>query len=171
TAVLRSPHARARVKRLDATKAREAPGVRAILEPGDVDVLTNEPSYQGQSVAAIAADTFAQARAALAEIDVEWEMLEPLLDPEEAVKRDQLLSPKREHTKGDVERGLTEADAVVEATYRTQTVVHNALETHQAICEWQGDQLVVYISTQFIWGIREDVAEKLGLPQDKVRVV
>ena len=39
-------------------------------------------------------------------------------------------------------------------TYRTQTVLHNSLETHQAMCEWQGDVLHVYISTQFIWGIR-----------------
>jgi CO/xanthine dehydrogenase Mo-binding subunit len=170
-AVLRSPHAHARVKRIDVTKACEAPGVRAVLEPGDIDALTREPNWQGQSVAAIAADTFAQARAALREIEVEWEVLEPLLDPEEAVKRGQLLSPKREHARGDVERGARDADAVVEATYRTQTVLHNALETHQSVCEWQGDQLVVYISTQFIWGIREAVAEKLGLPPDKVRVV
>ena len=45
------------------------------------------------------------------------------------------------------------------------------METHQSICEWQGDTLVVYISTQFIWGIRDSVAERLGLPPDKVRVV
>ena len=63
------------------------------------------------------------------------------------------------------------ADVVVEATYRTQTVLHNSLETHQAVCEWQGDTLHVYISTQFIWGIRQAVAETLGLPEDKVRVV
>jgi xanthine dehydrogenase YagR molybdenum-binding subunit len=54
---------------------------------------------------------------------------------------------------------LAEADVVVEATYRTQTVLHNSLETHQALCEWQGDTLHVYISTQFIWGIRQAVAD------------
>jgi CO/xanthine dehydrogenase Mo-binding subunit len=171
TAVLRSPHARARVTRIDASRAREAPGVRAVLEPGDVDVLTAEPSYQGQSIAAVAADTFAEARAALGSIDVEFEVLEPLLDPEEAVRRGSLLTGAREHTRGDVEQGLAEADVVVSATYRTQTVLHNALEQHQAVCDWQGDTLVVYTSTQFIWGIREEIATKLGLPQDRVRVV
>src|SRR4029453_15376455 len=44
-------------------------------------------------------------------------------------------------------------------------------ETHQAICDWQGDELHVYISTQFIWGIRDQVAETLGLERDKVRVI
>src|SRR5207245_1412346 len=77
----------------------------------------------------------------------------------------------RRSERGDVEQALAGADVVVEATYRTQTVLHNSLETHQAICEWQGDTLHVYISTQFIWGIRQSVAETLGLPEDKVRVV
>ena len=170
-AVLRSPHARARVKRIDLTKAREAAGVRAVLAPGEIGVLVEEANYHGQSVAAAAADTFAEARTALGLIEVEWEVLEPLLDPEEAVRRKQLLEEPREHNQGDVGPGFAEADVVVEATYRTQTVVHNALETHQAVCEWAGDQLVVYISTQFIWGIRETVAEALGLPQDRVRVI
>jgi CO/xanthine dehydrogenase Mo-binding subunit len=170
-AVLRSPHARARVKRLDASRTHEAPGVRAVLEPGAIPELVSEPNYQGQPIAAVAADTFAQARAALAQIDVELEVLEPLLDPEEAVRERSLLGEPRTHDRGDVARGFAEADAIVEATYRTQSVLHNALETHQSVCDWDGDQLVVYISTQFIWGIRDEVSQKLGLPQDKVRVV
>jgi CO/xanthine dehydrogenase Mo-binding subunit len=170
-AVLRSPHARARVTRFDSSRAGKAPGVRAVLEPGSIPQLVEEANYQGQSISAVAADTFGQARAALALIDVEYQVLEPLLDPEEAVRRNQLLSGPRAVERGDLGRGFAEADAVVEATYRTQTVLHNALETHQSICDWDGDQLVVYTSTQFIWGIREEVADELGLPRDKVRVV
>ena len=45
------------------------------------------------------------------------------------------------------------------------------METHQAVCEWVGDTLNVYISTQYIWGVRDAVAEELGIPGDKVRVV
>ena len=67
--------------------------------------------------------------------------------------------------------GFEEADVVVEATYRTQSVLHNSMETHQSVCDWEGDQLVVYISTQFIWGIRNELAGNLGLPEDRVRVV
>jgi CO/xanthine dehydrogenase Mo-binding subunit len=60
---------------------------------------------------------------------------------------------------------------VVEAEYRTQTVLHNSLESHQSICDWRDDSLDVYISTQFIWGIRESIASQLDLSPDKVRVV
>ena len=45
------------------------------------------------------------------------------------------------------------------------------METHQSICEWRGDSLDIYISTQFIWGVRDEIAAKLGIPPDKVRVV
>ncbi|HEY6052552.1 MAG TPA: molybdopterin cofactor-binding domain-containing protein, partial [Gaiellaceae bacterium] len=62
-------------------------------------------------------------------------------------------------------------DVTVEAEYRTQVVLHNSMETHQAVCEWQGDELTVWISTQYVWGIRDEVASQLGIPADKVRVV
>ncbi|HEY2935606.1 MAG TPA: molybdopterin cofactor-binding domain-containing protein, partial [Gaiellaceae bacterium] len=154
-AVLRSPYARARVTRLDLEPARSAPGVRAVVGPDDTDALTCEPSYEGHAVAAVAADTRAQARAAVRLIEVEWEELEPLLDPDEAVERGSLVEEARRYERGDLEAGLAEADVVVEAEYRTQTVLHNCLETHQAICDWRGDdKLDVYISTQYIWGVR-----------------
>jgi xanthine dehydrogenase YagR molybdenum-binding subunit len=73
--------------------------------------------------------------------------------------------------RGDYERGLAEADVVVEAEYRTQVVLHNSLETHQAVVQWVGDGVEVHISTQYIWGIRDAVAQKLDLPADRVRVI
>ncbi|MFL5961099.1 MAG: xanthine dehydrogenase family protein molybdopterin-binding subunit [Gaiellaceae bacterium] len=170
-AVLRSPHAHARVRRIDLAPALALPGVRAALGPGEAHGLEEEAGFAGAPVAAVAAETFGQARAALAAIVVEWEELEVVLDPEEAVRRGLFTDEPRRYERGDAERALAGADVVVEATYRTQTVLHNSLETHQAVCEWQGDELHVYISTQFIWGIRHAVAETLGLPEDKVRVV
>jgi len=171
-AVLRSPHAHARAQRIDLGPAFELPGVRAAIGPGEAHGLEEEAGFAGAAVAAVAADTFAQARAGVEAIEVEWEELEVVLDPDDAVKRGLLtdLEPRR-YERGDIERALAEADVVVEATYRTQTVLHNSLETHQAVCEWQGDVLHVYISTQYIWGIRQAVADTLGLPEDKVRVV
>jgi CO/xanthine dehydrogenase Mo-binding subunit len=198
TAVLRSPHAHARVKRLELGAALAAPGVRGALAPDDLvhgavpltegdlswqprppgpiepqpsAVLTAAPGYVGASVAAIAADTFEQAAAAAELIELEWELLEPLLDPDEAVRRGSLLGDGRHYERGDLDRGLAEADVVVEAEYRTQVVLHNALETHQAVCRWEGDMLEVYISTQWIWGVRDRVADALDLAPDKVRVV
>ena len=104
-------------------------------------------------------------------LDVELEQLEPTLDPEEAVAQKRIHGEPRSYDRGDVSQGFADADVVVEATYRTQSVLHHSMETHQSVCDWEGDQLVVYISTQFIWGIRNEVAETLGLPEDKVRVV
>jgi CO/xanthine dehydrogenase Mo-binding subunit len=170
-AVLRSPHPHARVTKLDAARAGAMPGVHAVVAPGDVGVLTDEPRYQGQAIAAVCADTYAHARAAVAAIDVEFEVHEPLLDPDEAVRRRELVGEPRVSGRGDYERGLAEADVVVEAEYRTQVVLHNSMETHQAVVQWVDDGVEVYISTQYIWGIRDAVADELGLPPDKVRVI
>jgi CO/xanthine dehydrogenase Mo-binding subunit len=171
-AVLRSPYARANVKRLDLEPALRAPGVRAAVGPGDVHVLTDEPRYPGHAVAAVAADTLRQAQEAIRLIEVDWEELEPLLDPDEAVARGELVEEPRRYERGDLERGLAEADVVVEAEYRTQTVLHNCLETHQSVCRWHGEgKLDVFISTQYIWGVRDRLAGELGLNPDDVRVV
>jgi CO/xanthine dehydrogenase Mo-binding subunit len=178
-AVLRSPHAYARVKRIDFQRALGAPGVRAAVGPDEASGLEAEAGYHGAPVAAIAADTLEQARRALDLIDVDWKVLEPVLDPDGARPSGRsgrtgsglVHDEPSRHERGDIEAGLAEADVVVEAEYRTQTVLHNSLETHQAVCRWEGDVLEVYISTQFIWGVRDSVASKLELPPDKVRVV
>jgi xanthine dehydrogenase YagR molybdenum-binding subunit len=60
---------------------------------------------------------------------------------------------------------------VVEGEYRTQVVLHSSLETHQSVVQWLGDTLEVYISTQYIWGVRSEISEALGIPGDKIRVV
>ena len=170
-AVLRSPHAHARAKNLDLTKARATAWVRGAIGPEDCHVLEREPAFQGAPVAAVAADSADRAQEALELIDIEWEVLEPLLDPDEAVRRKSFADEPRNYMRGDIDRGLAEADVVVEGEYRTQTVLHNAMETHQSVCRWEGDTLEVYTSTQYIWGVRDEVAEALALPPDKVRVV
>jgi xanthine dehydrogenase YagR molybdenum-binding subunit len=170
-ALLRSPHARARVRRIDLAPALARPGVHAALGPGDIPQLGDACDYQGAPVAAVCADTLAQARAAVAAIEVDWEPLEPLLDPDEAVRRGELLGEPRVRQRGDFDRALAEADVVVEAEYRTSVVLHNSLETHQAVAHWVGEQLDLYISTQYVWGVRDAVSSALGLPGDRVRVI
>jgi len=170
-AVLRSPHARAHVNTIDFSRALELPGVLGAVGPDDCHVLQSEPPFHGAPVAAIAADSYEQAREALALVEVEWEELEPLLDPEEAVRQKSFVDEPRSYERGDVDAGFAEADVVVEAEYRTQTVLHNAMETHQSVARWEGDTLEIYISTQFIWGIRDSVSEQLELPPDRVRVI
>jgi xanthine dehydrogenase YagR molybdenum-binding subunit len=170
-AVLRCPFAHARVAKIDLAPAAAMPGVHAVIGPGDIANLEAECGYQGTPVAAACADTYERARAAVAAIAVEWEQLDVVVDPDDAVARGQLVGEPRERARGDLEAGLAEADVVVEGEYRTQVVLHNSMETHQAVVQWIGDTLEVYISTQYIWGIRENVAETLGMPADKIRVV
>ena len=171
-AVLRSPHARARVKKLDLSGALELPGVLGAIGPADCHVLQEEANFHGAPVAAVAAESLGKARDALARIEVEWEELEPLLDPEEAVRQKSFVDDEpRRYERGDVDAAFADADVVVEAEYRTQTVLHNSMETHQSVCRWEGDTLEVYISTQFIWGVRDSISGQLELPPDRVRVV
>jgi xanthine dehydrogenase YagR molybdenum-binding subunit len=147
------------------------PGVHAVIGPGDVNGLEDEAGYNGAPIAAVAADTFAHAQRAARAIEIEWEELEVVLDPEEAVRRELLTTDPATYERGEFERGLAEADVVIEGTYRTSVVLHNSMETHQAVCQWIGDTLEVYISTQYIWGVRSAVADAFGLPGDKVRVI
>jgi CO/xanthine dehydrogenase Mo-binding subunit len=171
TAVLRSPHAHARATRIDLTAALASPGVHAAIGPNDIPQLEDECGFEGAAVAAVCADTYAQARTAVAAIEVEWEELEVLLDPDEAIARGEQLDEPRARARGDYEQGLADADIVIEGEFRTQVVLHNSLETHQSVVQWVGETLEVYISTQYIWGVRDEIANGLGLPPDKVRVV
>ncbi|HST18171.1 MAG TPA: xanthine dehydrogenase family protein molybdopterin-binding subunit [Gaiellaceae bacterium] len=170
-AVLRSPHARARVTRIDLAPALDLPGVHTAIGPGDIDVLVDECNYQGAPIAAVCADTLAEAQTALEAIEIEYEVLEPLLDSDEAVARGSVLGDPRVRSRGDLDRGLADADVVVTGEFRTSVVLHNSMETHQSVVQWVNDGVDVHISTQFIWGVRQEVAGKLGLPADKVRVV
>jgi xanthine dehydrogenase YagR molybdenum-binding subunit len=170
-AVLRSPHAHARVARIDLAPALDLPGVHAAVGPGDVHVLEHEAGFAGAAVAAVAADTFDQARRAVEAIEIEWEELEVVLDPEDAVARKHFTTQPTHYERGDFERALADADVVVDGTYRTSVVLHNSMETHQAVCQWIGDTLDIYISTQYVWGVRSSVAQELGIPADKVRVI
>ena len=79
-AVLRSPYAHARVRSIDLTPALELPGVRAAVGPGEIPGLEHEAGYAGAPVAAVAAETFAQARAALQSIAVVWDELDVVID-------------------------------------------------------------------------------------------
>ncbi|MFH1842338.1 MAG: molybdopterin cofactor-binding domain-containing protein [bacterium] len=97
---LMSPHAAAKIVRVDTTKALAMPGVRAVLTGADLpykvglylqdkDILAADVlRYQGEAVAAVAAETEAQAAAACAAIEIEYEPLKPLLDLDEALADD-----------------------------------------------------------------------------------
>jgi xanthine dehydrogenase YagR molybdenum-binding subunit len=188
-AILRSPHAHARIRKLDTRKAERAPGVHAILShrnapriPWYLDsfLFDEHVRYAGEEVAAVLAESESEARAALGLIDVAYDLLPAVTDPEAAIAPG---APKlrangnmtggkpARYDRGDIEKGLNDARVRVELTVRTAGALHNALETHGSVARWEGDDLVVWDSTQYVFGIRQGLADKLGLPLNRVRVL
>ena len=73
--------------------------------------------------------------------------------------------------KGDVDKGFSESDVIVEGEYRTQVQTHTAMETHGVVADWREDELTIYASTQFLASVRDEAAEHFKLPKNKVRVI
>ena len=173
--ILRSPHAHARLTRIDASAAEKAPGVKALLitiKPGD-KVL-----FPGEEIGALAATTEQQAADALRMIKVEWEVLPALANVEQAMRPEapQVFTPAntRKGTAqedGDLTEGFKNAAFTVEGTYSTQVQTHTSLETHGCVCEWNGENLTAWVSTQAVHGTREGFAQGLKIPQANVRVI
>jgi CO/xanthine dehydrogenase Mo-binding subunit len=134
--------------------------------------------YLGEPVALVAAETVEIAQQALEAIEVEYEPEPGVFDPEEALQDGapsvheggNLLARWRIQS-GDVQRGLAQADVVVEQTYRCQFIDHAYLEPEAGVAWVDADGvLVLRVSTQVIEHFR-DVAEVLGLPHNKVRMI
>ena len=176
-AVLRSPHANARVGSLDRAAAEALPGVRAVIGPGDLPdrdgrpVLTDAPAYAGAAVAAVAADTPDQAERALEALAPEWEPLAFVVDLDEGLARQDFTQDPAETSRGDVDAALAGAAAVVEREYRTPAQMQNPLEPHCAVAMWESGTLTVWCSTQGIFAARDELARAYGLEPDDVRVV
>ncbi|HEX8740330.1 MAG TPA: xanthine dehydrogenase family protein molybdopterin-binding subunit [Casimicrobiaceae bacterium] len=74
-------------------------------------------------------------------------------------------------SRGNVERGLAAADVVAGGEFRTQVQTHCCMETHAVVADWRPERLTVYLSTQFVAGVRNELAAVFGLPRSRVRVV
>lgn len=173
--ILRSPHAHARLKSIDAGAAETAAGVKAVLitiKPGD-KVL-----YPGEEIGALAATTEQQAADALRLIKVEWDVLPPLATVEQSMRPEapRVFTPANTRRgtaqeDGDPAAGFKAAAFTVEGTYSTQVQTHTSLETHGCVCEWNGDNLTAWVSTQAVHGTRDGFAQGLKIPQANVRVI
>ncbi len=204
---LRSPLAYARIAALDVERARRLPGVRAVVTGKDVPYLYGSTvkdrpflavdvvRFAGEPVAAVAAVDEDTAQEALDLIRVDYEPLEPLLDPERAMEAGaSLLHPdlgKYKHSyaarplagtnicshfqlrRGDVEEGFAEADDVFEDTFRTRPVQHAALEPHVAVAQVDGfsGRITVWVNSVSPFISRTELADALGVPMDRIRVI
>ena len=173
--IVRSPLAHARVVSIDLADAQKAPGVKAAIawkKPGD------EVMFQGDEVAAIAADTEERADDAARLVRVRYETLPHVANVEQAMAANAPVVFKDGNTRkanteetGDLEAGFKQAAHVVEQTYSTHVITHVCLETHGCVCEWEGDKLTAWVSTQGVHATAQQFAQGLKIPQSNVRVI
>ena len=188
-------HPRAKIVSIGTSRASAMPGVVAVLTAADVPgnrvqgELTQDwvqlcapgeiTRYVGDVLAVVAAKTRAEARAAAAEVDVEYEVLEPLTDPFAAMAPGapqlhphvpgNVLSVSRVK-RGDVDAALARSAHVVTETFHTQRIEHAFLEPESALaCPDADGGVHFYTQGQGIWSDRRQVAGLLGIGEDKVR--
>jgi len=217
--VLRSPHAHARIKRIDTSRAEAFPGVHAVVTSADLplqgdrmvelgegsvnmrhlsaNVLAHDKVlYKGHAVAAVAADTVHIAEEATKLIEIEYELLPPVLDVLEAMRADSPILNEDVRTdsmsptaganadrptniarqvvfeKGDLRAGFSAADVVIEREFRTATVHQGYIEPHNATVLWNANgKVTVWMSTQGIFSARQQTAELLRIPVADVKVI
>ena len=218
-AMLRSPHAHAKIVRIDTSRAEALPGVRAIVTSADLpqqgdrvvelgegavnmrhlsaNILAHDKVlYKGHAIAGVAADTVHIAEEAARLIDVEYELLEPVMDVLAAMKPDAPILNDDVRTdamgagaaaavdrptnvarqivfeKGDLRAGFSAADVVLEREFRTATVHQGYIEPHNATVLWNANgKVTVWMSTQGIFTARQQTAELMRIPVSDVKVV
>lgn len=194
-AVVLSPHARAKVVGIDTTRARNLAGVAAVATAEDVPgerwyglihndwpgfvAVGEEVRCVGDILAAVAAVDEATAREAAGLVDVEYEVLEPVLDPVDAAEKGApKVNPRHpnvlSHTvvrRGDADAALASSVHVVSGTWKTQRVEHLYLEPESALAEPLPDgRLHLYTQGQGIFDDRRQVARFLGIPEEEIFV-
>ena len=219
--VLRSPHAHARIRSIDTSKAEALPGVMAVVTAKDFPIINDQvidlaetqgnvrlmaehvmashkALYKGHAVAALAATSTHIAENAIELIEVDYEVLEPVLNLHDAMKEDAPLLHDNltthfkverfargddtgvksniaghiQHKLGDVEKGFKEADVIVEREFHTQTVHQGYIEPHASTATWGLDgRLTIWTCTQGSFAIRSSTAGMLGIPESMVKVI
>ncbi|MFN2547589.1 MAG: molybdopterin-dependent oxidoreductase [Myxococcales bacterium] len=210
-AVARSPHAHARIKSVDVSAAQTMPGVAAtyvverVLGPAKLKLKSAARGkyplvrYEGQPVAAVAAQTQAQAEDAARAIRIDIEVLPHVADIDDARKpgaplvfpgpveqagtaggggaakdvpqEGNVRGPVVAERGGDIERAFAESPVRLEQEYRTEVQTHSAIETHGVVADWRHDGVTLYASTQGIHSVQDEIATLFKLPKSKVRVI
>jgi putative selenate reductase molybdopterin-binding subunit len=210
--ILGSPHAHAIIKNISTEKAEALPGVHLVVthkngpmiyyntagqgypEPSPYDrrLVDEKVRFVGDRVAIVAAETAEIAEEALSLIEVDYEVLKPVLSPEEAAREGAPLIHKRDtsidplhigqdpekniaaHAAGgigDLEKGFNEADVIIERNYKSSLVQCTPLETHRVFTYMENDRLVIRASTQVPWHLRRIVAKVLGIKENRIHVI
>ena len=202
---LRSPYAHAKITSIDISKAEKLPGVKCILTYQNVpkvhplrkfEYLVDETiHYPGEEVAAVAALTVEIAEEALRLIEVKYDRLSAVFDPEEAMNRDAPLVYQEYASNifhgtdlvqiprldkdgwlrlevGDVEKGFAESDYLLDATFGDTPIQYNCSPIPRTvICQWAGEKLTCWADTQLPLYLWQDLSSSLGIPQANIRVI
>lgn len=190
-----SPIARGRIRAMDLAEAKAVPGVIEIFTkdntteikpmkyvPGgggassSIQSLGPEIAHDGQIVAMVVADTFEAAREAAYKVQVDYEAEAPSATFGAAGLKEANASEVNPRAKdlpqaGDAEAAFAAADVKVEAEYGTPIQHHNAIELFTTTCVWNGDRLTIHEPSQFVHGLKNNVAAVLGISPEKVRVL
>ncbi|HEX9118617.1 MAG TPA: molybdopterin cofactor-binding domain-containing protein [Anaerolineae bacterium] len=197
----RSPHAHARVVKVDTSRAAQLPGVKAVLTWDDVPhvphagqpqpragslaadqfVLADTARFRGDGVAAVAATSPEIAEEALDLIDVIYETLPSVFEADAAMApgaplihntERNLVMPPAIIALGDVAKGFAEADFIFEGRYETSRHVPAFMEPYVCICRPEpGGRLTIWSSTQAPFMVRGSISEVLGIPLSQIRVI
>ena len=195
--ILRSVHPHARILNIDTSRALKLPGVRAVVTGKDTAGITygfytpkpindeygiavDKVRYLGEQVAAVAAVDEDSAATALELIQVEYQPLPAVFDPEQAMQSDAPLihdgkpnvSLEVNFAAGDVEKAFAQSDHLFEDEYITQAVCTSPLESHAALASYDDSgKLTIWCTTQSPHYVREALASTLQMPLGKIRVI
>ena len=193
--ILRSPHAHARILAIDTASAEALPGVKAVVTGRDAPVpygilpvsqdeyplALDKVRFIGDEVAAVAAVDEATALKALALIEVHYEILPAIIDPHEALVREDVKIhektkeaniERRIHMSfGDVEEGFAQADYIREDRFFKDSATHAFLEPHSALAHFREGKLTLWTSTQVPHYLQQALAKVLNIPAERIRVI
>lgn len=199
--LVRSPHAHARITRIDAAAAKRAPGVVAVLTgaetagTGTLPLFVNVPGikqskhfplaadkarYAGDAVAVVVAESRAAAKAAAALVQVDYEPLPVVVDAEKALEPGAPIVHEELGTNlactypfkaGDVDAAFRDADIVVRQRIVNQRLIPNAMEPRSVVAKVEGEVLTLWSTTQIPHFVQLFAAINLGFSQNRVRVI
>jgi CO/xanthine dehydrogenase Mo-binding subunit len=205
--MLVSPHAHAKILNINVDRARALPGVRAVLTGAELPyrvglymidkpvLAAGKVRYFGEPVAAVAAESEDIAHQAVSLIDVEYEVMEPVLDARKALEPDSPLVHEQLHTyecvkgvfcpvgntnianrfqlrKGDIEEGFEQSDKIIENEFYAPQVQHVPLETHSSIAHWRPTgNIEIWTSAQSPFAVRHLLSVALGISHARIRVI
>jgi xanthine dehydrogenase YagR molybdenum-binding subunit len=185
-----------RVASLDSSEAENAPGFLAILhhgkapklfrpvnnfmtasKPGEIRVVFEDDKvhYYGQYLAVLVAETLQQAQHAASLVKITYESAPPVVETSNAMNTvfepAEFFGEKLAVERGDAVLALQSAAVKHEAEYFTPVEHHNPMEPCASIAAWNGDELTLWETTQWVMGARNTVAETLGMAEEKVHIV